>query len=709
MSQPLSSAQQKLGHDLDRYLNKAIRRKETIKFKHIKIFLSGSSAAGKTNLRYSLLGQEFVEEYESTDIQETKHAYIANNTGILETKKGKIWSEFNLTEQLNLFKSLWESRLKKKSENNPYKSTDDTSSGTEESSEVRTKKIEKSSEVRTKISESKGMSEEIKIQEPVKLISMIDTGGQPGYIHMLPAIIHMLPDSKSCPVVNLIVMNMTKSLEDKVLVRYRKKGQEDEVKQYHLNYTNKDLIKLLLSVTTDSFNIQMTNTVNDGIIAFVGTCKDVLEKEEDDTKKILQLDEQLSTLVAQQECQDIIIKAPDYKYLYPISNKVPSDKVVIKLRDKIEHLLDDVDPMDIPINWMILELAIKLHCTSKSLPYISYKSFLDIAKLEASMEGEEEAKNALYYFHSRGILLNFQEVSKMSGYVIVEHQWLYDQLGLLVTVSPENSSCSNGVLLKNKLLRIEIKKYFESEGNIKMEDLISLLHVKKILAIYEQDKTEYCYFPFVLPYCQQYVDKFRFLLLEPLLIRFPSGFLPRGFFCSLVVHLLQDEPDGWSVLHGNTDKCFRNVMTFHSSSDDIYLRLQDKIYYLEIQVRHYAHCRGECMLRELKILCKYLYRVCDALQFDYKNLQFGFHCEHEKWDEEYHTPVVLLEPSLCNSGCCEQCKMQAVVLPFMNDPSSRSLVYCENCKKRMFCTTCKMTTDLGDLHKLWFKEIKVNI
>ena len=667
------------------------------------MFLSGSSAAGKTNLRYSLLGQEFVEEYESTDIQETKHAYLANNTGVLETKEGdKVWSEFNLTEQLNLFKSLWESRLKKKSENNPKQNTDDIILLSDDS------KNEDLSEVRTKISESKGMSKKFKIQEPVKLISMVDTGGQPGYIHMLPAIIHMLPDSKSCPVVNLIVMDMTKSLEDNVLVRYRKKGQEDEVKQYHLNYTNKDLIKLLLSVTTDSFNIQMSNTISDGIIGFVGTHKDVLEKE-DDTKRIHQLDNQLSKLVIQQECQDIIINAaPDCEYLYPISNKAPIDKVVIKLRDKIEHLLDDVDPMDIPINWMILELAVKLHCMSKSLPYISYKTFLDIAKLEASME-EEEAKNALYYFHSRGILLNFQEVSKMSGYVIVEHQWLYDQLGLLVTVSPENSSCSNGVLLKNKLLRIEIKKYFESEGNIKMEDLISLLDVKKILATYEQNKTEYCYFPFVLPYCQQYVDKFRFLLLEPLLIRFPSGFLPRGFFCSLVVHLLQDKPDGWRLLHGNTDKCFRNVITFLLSSDNVYLRLQDKIYYLEIQVRHFLHCKGECMLRELKIFCKYLYRVCDALKFDYKNLQFGFHCQHEKWNEEYHTPAVLLEPSLCNSGCCRQCKMQAVVLPFMDDPSLCSLIYCEDCNKQVFCTTCKMTTDLGDLHKLWFKEIKVNI
>ena len=156
-------------------------------FKHIKVFLSGSSAAGKTNLRYSLLGQKFKEEYESTHLQETKHAYIASNTGILESKEGKkIWSEFSLKEQLSHFKSLWEYRLEQKSKNKEQNIVDTSSDDSEDEGML---------EFTEKVSESENMSKEIKIQEPVKLISMIDTGGQPGYIHMLPAIIHMLPDS----------------------------------------------------------------------------------------------------------------------------------------------------------------------------------------------------------------------------------------------------------------------------------------------------------------------------------------------------------------------------------------------------------------------------------------------------------------------------------------------------------------------------------
>ena len=692
--------QQQLDQDLKRFLNKAIKNNEAIMFQHIKVFLSGSSAAGKTNLRYSLLDQKFVGDYESTHIQETKHACVVNSAGVMESKDGgKTWSELDLKEQLNYFKSLWEYRLEQKSKNDSEQNTDELSS--DDSGD------EGLLEITEEINKSEGLPEEIKIQEPVKLISMIDTGGQPGYIHMLPAIIHMLPDSNNCPTVNLVVIDMTKSLEDNVLVRYRRKGQKEEIKPYHLHYTNRDLLKLLLSVTTDSFNVQMPNTVvrntntqmPDVYIGFIGTHKDVLEKE-DDTEKIWVLNNQLSKLIEQQNCQNIIIKHRhdrDRDYLYPVSNKTRNDATVVRLRDEIEELLDDVEPMPLPIKWMILELTVKLHCTSKNTSYITYQEFIDIAKEEGSIK-EEEAKKALHYFHSRGILLHFQEVPKMSNYVIVDHQWLYDQLSMLVTVSSESPSCGDGILLNSKLPKIKM------EGNIRMENLISLLDHKKILASYTVNNKVHYYLPFVLPYCQQYNDKFIFLLLEPLLIRFSSGFLPRGFFCSLAVHFLQNTPDGWISLHENTNKHFRNVMTF-LLPNNFYLRLQDKIYYLELQVRHYYYCKGEGMLKELGIVCKYLYKVCETLKFDYGKLQFGFFCQHGKWDEEGHM-AVLLQPLLSDLKYCRKCRNQSVVI---NDLPLHNLIYCEKCDNRMNCKNCIKATDIGEPHKLWFKGVKVNL
>ena len=427
------------------------------------------------------------------------------------------------------------------------------------------------------------------------------------------------------------------------------------------------------------------------------------------------LDNQVKRLVSQQKCEDIAIDPKsDHDYLYAVSNNITNDEAVLNLHEKIEELLDGVESKHLPIRWMILELAIKLHCSTKGengfyikVPYITFQTFLDIAKNKASVE-QEEAKEALEYFHSHGTLLHFPE---LSDYVIVNHQWLYEQLSKLVTESPEFLSRSDhfahGILLKHKLPKIEVEESTEMKRPIEMGDLILLLKSKKILASYTLNNEERYYLPFVLPYCQQYADKFKFLELEPLLIRFSSGFLPRGFFCSLVVHFLQKMPIGWiSSLDMHANRHFRNVMTF-LLPNNLYLRLQDKIKYLEIQVRHYQHCIGECMLKELKILCKCLYEVCEALKFDCNNLEFSFLCQYGKWDEEDHMPTVLLKPSSGNLKC-KKCQNQTVVLPFMDDPSQWNLVYCEKCDNQINCRECNNETYMGDLHKLWFKEVKVS-
>ena len=148
---------------------------------------------------------------------------------------------------------------------------------------------------------------------------------------------------------------------------------------------------------------------------------------------------------------------------------------------------------------------------------------------------------------------------------------------------------------------------------------------------------------------------------------------------------LQDLPDGWkSSLHMKAFQHFRNVMTF-LLPNDLYLRLQDKIHYLEIQVRHYQHCKGVSMFKELEILCKRLFKVCKTLKLDWNKLQFGFLCQRGKWDEEDHMPEMLLKPSLCSLKYCRKCRNQTVVLPFVDDPSLYNLIYCEKCHNQIHC------------------------
>ena len=224
------------------------------------------------------------------------------------------------------------------------------------------------------------------------------------------------------------------------------------------------------------------------------------------------------------------------------------------------------------------------------------------------------------------MLLYFEDIPGLCDYVIIDQQWLYNKVSMFVHLPSELISFirhssqmlfeTSGILLKDECSSIKW------EENIPVQCFISFLIYKNIIAEFTMDKQQYYYLPYILPYCQQYHDKHQFLLSEPLLIQFSNGVLPRGFFCSLVVHLLQDLPDEWQhdllSSTGGVKKYFKNVMTF-CLPDNFFLRMQDRIYYLELQIRHYKDNKLENAWyhpQVLPTLKKYLITVCQKLKFD---------------------------------------------------------------------------------------------
>ena len=215
-----------------------------------------------------------------------------------------------------------------------------------------------------------------------------------------------------------------------------------------------------------------------------------------------------------------------------------------------------------------------------------------------------------------------------------------------------------------------------------MEHFISFLVHKHIIADFTMDKRQYYYLPYILPYCQHYHGKYQFLLSEPLLIQFSNGTLPRGFFCSLVVHLLQDLLFGWEhdLLSpaGGAKKHFKNVMTF-CLQDNFFYKCKIKTYYLEFQIRHYKDNKLENAFyhpQVLPVLQKYLNLVCQKLKFEDKELQYGFLCHDRESIDDDHIAVI---PSL--------------------DTPLHSKLHCTR--------KCKNQTTIGRLHTIWFDKMCV--
>lgn len=740
---------------MERLLEDAVENGKFIEFKHVKLFLTGSSAAGKSSFRRSLFKRKFVKKYTSTVLQETKHAYVAS---ILESTDGDVeWLELTADQQIDHFRSLLEEsgRVKDKTKRvDIHAPSDDVKRVSNfKTPENVMKELDKSND---------GLAPTLKIPDPAILITVVDTGGQPEFINMLPAII-------SCPTINLVVIDMTKKLTDRVehynsmkkqehghnkkekkvevevqyevqeeekinkedkveVVCYKVKGdqkKEDQVKNdevkvkgyyevkeegtgvvklkdnvevymhyntyedkqplSYLSYTYEDLIKLLMSITNnveiqeliqkkDESQTKLLDIKLSGYyIGFVGTHKDKTDK-----RTIEQLNDQLTVLVdkqKQQKCHVKPLSDENKKYLYAVDNTISEsgkDEEVKEIRKRIKEVTQDMKYFPVPITWMILQIQVKSICDKESKPFITLERFRDIARREASIKTTEDLESVLEYFHLLGIFLYFKEMEK---YVIIDQQWFCNTLCKVVGLSPDSPHMDLGTREKFKkagLLPKRKLKWDKDAEKIEIDPLLKLLVGKKILADYEEDQY---YIPHVLPHCEHYHDKYKYLLAEPLLVRFSSGCLPTGFFCTLVIHLLQDLPTGWTKV--DFSQAYSNVITFKVEDNVFFLRLQDKRYYLEVQARHHkSNCTKRSLFEQLVALRDCLGRVCNTLKLDSDKLEYGFLC----------------------TGPLEENHM--VVLNSIEKPSF-GLKQCDN-------EPCKMDNEMGSLHHIWFEKVSYN-
>ena len=728
------------------FLAKAKQENQVIDFQHIKILLTGSAAVGKTSFCRLLFGSKFLNDYESTEIMETKQAVSIMSFTMLEQKSSQkhkevVWLKLDPKNQRAHFKSLLKCRMFRENKveidqetlpitldedmstsdkinksitktvelhtNKRDGSTDiDTSSDTGENMDTNadTKvdadientsenihlkstftKHEPQTDIENKILSNDPLDEDLMINksDAVKLITVIDTGGQPEYIHMLPTI-------NNCPTINFVVHDMTKGLDDPVIVQYKSKHNKNFA-DYPLHYSNLDMIGLLMSLTTDSLEQPTkptpTNTrlsiPNKSYIGFVGTHKDKIE-EKCCADKIAAINERLTCLVNERNCEFAVMPAEN-GILFPVDNTTAGagdkeDPVVKELRQKVENFINklaasNVTNNHLPITWMILELELQELHEDYGTRYITYEEYKRIATEKASMVSEE-VEESLQHFDFLGVFLHFKQVIGLCDYVIIDHQWLFDSLATIMHLSPDDIDFQDHhfkeQFKERRLLTKTELHIINWNNNLHLEYFFNLLIYLKVIATIVLNDAEYYYMPCVLSSTIQYQDKYIFLYSAPLLVQFSSGFLPRGFFCSLVVHLLQNLPAGWDHQLHNIEH-FSNVITFQLP-DKSFLRLHDKTSYLEVQVRH--HTRDLCVSYHSKVfpvLSQYFENVCSKLNFNHGKLQYGFLCHDGKSNDDHI----------------------AVIKPF-EFPLPSEL----KCSRK-----CLQPTKLGEFHQIWFEEV----
>ena len=501
-------------------------------------------------------------------------------------------------------------------------------------------------------------------RDVLNIITLLDTGGQPEYIHLLPTVnIH--------PMVNFVVHDLSRSLEDQVLVEFSEHGKH-VFEPYHLKYTNLDTIKFLMSSINDSLErsssqvpqlVTIPGKNNNSYICCVGTHTDKVGL---DIKK--HIDKHLTAVVEKLDCKAAVWENTEGGVLFPVDNTTAGndskeDPLANLIRNKIDVLAADKDIYELPITWMLFEMEIQQVCSKKSKAYIPFEECCTIAQQINLISSMEEIRSALIYHHLLGVLLYYPDVPGLCDYIIVDHQWLFDRISSIVCFTFKHSSnkLAKNNLKYNGILTKTLIQELHWQEELKEEYFIALLVEMKIIApIKREESNESDYFiPYILPTVQSQSDdvlsKYGCLQGEPLLIQFVSSLLPRGFFCCLVVQMLQQFPDSWGHLYiqKDTRHTYSNLITLQLQSA-YSLSLIDKLSYLEVQIRHQEsdyYYRTPIHTEVHEFLVSAMEVVCEKLTLHSQRLVFGFQCMCGEYGDEHIAVPTRKTPPFDYASC----------------------------------------------------------
>ena len=571
------------------------------------------------------------------------------------------------------------------------------------------------------------------------LFTFLDTGGQPEFINLLPAI-------NSSTAITFIILNLSdgkKSLENYLEAKFEREGYDKDKYEYKLGYSNKDLLKCLLSsvkvtaLKQDDFCSEYKVTEDKHpkpVVYIIGTCADVLkERYKTYDQEIKGIDEEIEILVEllnkdnalEFRCNKAL------RYVHPIDNKVPrvpKDKIchddpgmqtvqldtidiVSNIRQYLNKILREKAQYEIPISWFILELELRKNnkiCISLSEVQQICNNIMPSHRQMTS----EQITQVLKFYHQYGMLLYFDEVDGMKNFVITNPQWLFTNLTKIIMCqfecdATESYDAQTIKRMQNGICDIELFEKIRDLDlqGIELKSFLDLLIHLKVIALIAPMDSGY-FIPNMLPLYsgntetifteREYgtatisIDGQENKTVEPLLIQFAFNTIPRGLFGFLVVEILQQNSSESEVykLYGqnNFEKhvLFRcaNLITFRAKPC-FFISLIDRISYLEIQVRaKYIEPSYHCKA-QIRVT-KALKEVCKSFKWPFNDCHYGFLCKSDSAFCSQSPHLTLLNPDI-----------------IFTERRAESLTYAE-CKN-------DRPTKLNEANQVWFKVCQLHV
>jgi len=493
--------------------------------------------------------------------------------------------------------------------------------------------IETASIAFRKVLHTSGQEQLKVLLEGTILMNMVDTGGQPAFLEMLPAL-------TISPALYLIFFRLDQELKKRYQIKYVSEDNEDFLEES--SYTVEEVIFQALS-SIACFRCtapKKASTPNPAVL--IGTHKDLLGNDpESVATKIKAKDEALKRDLREILKTDLesdinfLHYASKHQLMFAIDNMTGDEKELAKVRERLEDVIkQEFDNFTIPASWLMFSIFLR-KMPNRTL---SLSQCHEIGKRLEVRDTDE----ALWFLHHQvGILMHFPDVEEIKDIVICDPQVVFDSVTDLILNSFNLKQVSNFACEK-----------FEQTGQFRFRDiqkiakdsksdqfslpkLVKLLEYLNIIApisplfpvsspstivpltsgiqsdAHQAEKLLY-FMPAVLKHATE-----KELLMKqnstdpvPLMICFKCGFVPVGVFCAMISSLVaQKNTLGWHLQepHDGHVLC-KNKITFRiSGTFDVTLISKPKQY--EIYVSRISDIG-----RSLVEICQHILEtVCDTL------------------------------------------------------------------------------------------------
>lgn len=452
------------------------------------------------------------------------------------------------------------------------------------------------------------------------MINMVDVGGQPAFLEMLP----MLTTGSA---LYFIFFRLDQELRKLYPVQFRDANNETEM-LLESSYCTEDVIYQSLSSIACFGCYSSADKLESQVISralLFGTYKDQIE-----SAQISKLDKTLREkfLDTKLHAEGLLLRTSQNTVFFPIDNMNGDESEMSAIRRDIEGIIDAFFPaIPIPASWLMFRILL----------YLLRKPVVTLAQCEAvahRLSMPTPVKEALWFFHHNvGSLMYYPDIPSMKDIVICDAQVIFDSISELIidTFKISNRTipttavddfCNKGQF---SLMHIKDRTEQQRGDGLTLLQLVDLLKHHNILA--EIDQNSDCasqepqfIIPAVLKCDPEENLKPQHLDTRTLMITFKCGFVPFGIFCAEIAHLISHQASmtpKWRCCDSDVKK---NKVKFNIRGGYC-TTLISRPQYFEIQVskqHEESHCKlpiTEVCFNVLQIIMETLETVISKMKY----------------------------------------------------------------------------------------------